>query len=90
MEFEFDSSKSIKNDEKHGINFYEAQNLWRDPFRIEIPAKFVKEPRILVIAEFNNIIWSAVITYRNQKIRIISVRKSRKNEKEIYYRKRIR
>ena len=90
MEFEFDPSKSIQNKDKHGIDFYEAQDLWKDPFRIEIPAKFVKESRILVIAEFNNVIWSAVITYRNQKIRIISVRKSRKNEKAIYYRKRIR
>ena len=90
MQFEFDPFKSIKNKEKHGIDFYEAQVLWRDPFRIEIPAKFVKESRILVIGEFNNVIWSAVITYRNHKIRIISVRKSRKNEKEIYYRKGIR
>ena len=89
MEFEFDSSKSNQNKEKHGISFDEAKNLWEDPFRIEIPAKYVKETRILVIAESNNVIWSAVITYRNYKIRIISVRKSRKNEKELYYRKRI-
>lgn len=89
MRFEFDQYKSSKNKEKHGIDFYEAQNLWKDPFRVEIPAKYVDELRILVIAEFNNVIWSAVITYRDHKIRIISVRKSRKNEKEIYHRKRI-
>jgi len=89
MEFEFDSFKSAQNKYKHGIDFYEAQNLWNDPFRIEIPAKYVKETRILFIAEFNNVIWSAVITYRNHRIRIISVRKSRENEKKIYFRKRV-
>ena len=89
MEFEFDPVKSNQNKDKHGISFDEAKNLWEDPFRVEIPAKYVKETRILVVAEFNNVIWSAVITYRNHKIRIISVRKSRKYEKELYYRKRI-
>jgi len=89
MEFEFDPVKNNQNKDKHGISFDEAKNLWEDPFRVEIPAKYVKETRILVVAEFNNVIWSAVITYRNHKIRIISVRKSRKYEKELYYRKRI-
>ena len=74
---------------KHNIDFYEAQKLWEDPLRIEIPAKYVEEQRILVIAKYNNRIWSAVITSRDDKIRIISVRKSRENEKKIYYSQRI-
>ena len=44
----------------------------------------VDEPRFLVIGKINNKHWSAITTYRNNKTRIISVRRSRKKEIEIY------
>ncbi len=84
MEFEFDPQKSKKNKEKHGIDFVEAQKLWEDPYRIEIPARYVDEPRYLLIGRIKEKYWSAIFTYRSNKIRIISVRRARKNEKEIY------
>lgn len=84
MEFEFDENKSKANKEKHGIDFIEAQELWNDPDRIEIPTKYLDEPRYVLIAMINNKLWSAIFTYRNNKIRLISARRSRKNEKEIY------
>jgi len=84
MEFEFDLEKSLQNKNKHGIDFYEAQMLWQDPDRIEIPAKDLDELRYLLIATFKDKFWSTIYTYRKDKIRIISVRRSRKNEKEIY------
>ncbi len=84
MEFEFDPQKSKKNKEKHGIDFIKAQKLWEDPYRIEIPAKYVDEPRYLLIGRIKEKYWSAIFTYRSNKIRIISVRRARKNEKEIY------
>jgi uncharacterized protein len=84
MEFEFDDRKSQLNQEKHGIDFVEAQQLWADLDRIEIPAKTDDEPRYLVIASVAQKHWSAVITYRNGKIRIISVRRSRIEEVKIY------
>jgi len=89
MDFQFDPYKSTRNKKKHGIDFKEAQNLWKDPFRIEIPSKFVEEKRTLMIAMLNNVLWTAVITYRDHIIRIISVRKSRENEKKIYFSRRI-
>lgn len=90
MKFEFDGSKSITNKEKHGIDFYEAQELWDDPFRIEIPGKNIRgEERYLMIAELNNCIWAAIYTYRENKLRIISVRKTRENERKIYYNTRL-
>ena len=84
MEFEFDKRKSqiIKN--KHGIDFMEAQALWNDPDRIEIPAKTIDEDRFLLIGKISEKHWSTIITYRNEKVRIISVRRSRKEEIEIY------
>lgn len=85
MEFEYDPVKSASNLEKHGISFDEAQKIWKDSFRIEIPARISDEKRALVIGNIDGIIWSAIITMREDSIRIISVRKARKNEKQIYY-----
>ena len=84
MEFEFDLKKSEINKKKHGVDFIEAQSLWDDPDLLEIPARTSDEPRYLVIGEISGKHWSGVITYRSEKIRIISVRQSRKEEVEIY------
>lgn len=84
MVFEFDKQKSISNKEKHGIDFVEAQLLWQDSEVIMIPARTTVEKRFLLIGKYNNKIWSAVFTIRNKKIRIISVRRSRKDEEKIY------
>jgi len=82
--FEYDENKSALNLQKHGINFDDAKKLWEDPDLIEIQAKTIDEERYLAIGKINETMWSAVITYRNQCIRIISVRRSRKKEIEIY------
>ncbi|RLD55467.1 MAG: BrnT family toxin, partial [Bacteroidetes bacterium] len=74
---------------KHGIDFYMARKLWIDPKRVEIPAKWVDESRFLIIACLEKDIWSAIYTVRNKRIRIISVRKARDNEKEIYHSSRV-
>jgi hypothetical protein len=84
MEFEFDVRKSNSNKRKHGIDFYTAQEMWDDPDLIEIPVKTGDEPRFLVIGKISGKHWSGVITYRGDNIRIISVRRSRKEEVEIY------
>ena len=84
MEFEFDKRKSQINKKKHGIDFIEVQALWNDPDRIEIPAKTIDEDRSLIIGKISEKHWSTIITYRNEKMRIISVRRSRKEEIEIY------
>lgn len=84
MKFEFDSEKSNDNKKKHGIDFHEAQALWDDPDYIEIPAKTIDESRFLVIGKIGDTHWSGVITYRGESVRIISVRRSRKEEVDIY------
>lgn len=82
--FEFDESKSQANLSKHGINFIDAQLLWDDPRLLEIPAKTEDEPRFLVIGLINGKYWSAVLTYRCENIRLISVRRSRTEEVTLY------
>ena len=84
MNFEFDPKKSESNKSKHGIDFTEAQALWDDPDLIEIPAKTIDEPRYMVIGKIKDKHWSGIITFRNEDIRIISVRRARPEEVEIY------
>lgn len=84
MEFEFDPAKSAANLEKHGIDFVAAQALWDDALRVEIPARTVDEPRWLIVGRIAGKHWSAVVTYREGRVRLISVRRSRTEEVEIY------
>lgn len=84
MRFEYDSEKSDSNKQKHGIDFSAAQALWDDPDYIEIPAITTDEPRFLVIGRIDGKHWSGVITYRGDSVRIISIRRSRKEEVDIY------
>lgn len=82
--FEFDDAKSQTNLEKHGIDFVDAQALWDDPDLLEIPARTVDEPRFLVIGMIGGEHWSAVVTYRSENTRIISVRRSSDKEVQLY------
>ena len=85
LSFEYDENKSQINQSKHGINFKDAQLLWSDPELVEIPAKKAgDEIRFLVIGSLNHKHWSAIITYRDRSIRIISVRRSRIEEVNFY------
>ncbi|HDG98141.1 MAG: BrnT family toxin [Deltaproteobacteria bacterium] len=84
MDFEFDPKKSEKNMQKHGIDFFQAQALWDDPELLEIPARTEDEPRFLVVGKIRGKHWAGIITYRGEKIRIISVRRARKEEVELY------
>ena len=84
MKFEFDPTKSKNNKKKHGIDFVEAQALWEDLDLLEIPAKTTDEQRFLVIGKIAGKHWSGVITYRGENMRIISVRRARDEEIELY------
>jgi uncharacterized protein len=84
MKFEFDPKKSDANKTKHGIDFIEAQELWNDIDYLEIPAKTTDEPRFLVIGKIGEKHWAGIITYRNDNIRIISLRRARNEEIELY------
>lgn len=84
MSFEFDPEKSAANLAKHGIDFEAAQALWRDNRRITGPTHSPDEERWMVVGMIDDKLWSAVVTYRNEAIRIISVRRSRPKEAAAY------
>jgi uncharacterized DUF497 family protein len=82
--FQYDDDKSRANLEKHGIDFLAAQALWDDPDLLEVQARCDDEPRFLLVGLIGLKHWSAVVTYRDGAIRLISVRRSRKKEVELY------
>ena len=84
MKFEYDANKSESNKIKHGIDFEESQVIWDDPDRLRVPANTQGEPRFLLIGKIKNKHWSAVFTMRGESVRIISVRRSRRNEVDKY------
>lgn len=84
MDFEFDPAKSESNKDKHGIDFVEARALWSDEKRLVAPLETTSEERYIMIAQLRGKCWSAIYTYRNDRLRIISVRRSRDKEKQRY------
>jgi uncharacterized DUF497 family protein len=84
MDFEWDEDKSKINKTKHGIDFESAKNLWLEEGRVEIHAPYPLENRSNIIAAYQNKIWTAIYTLRDDTVRIISVRRARKREADLY------
>ena len=84
MEFEFDVFKSAANKAKHGIDFIEAQALWLDEELVGVRASTTYEDRMLVIGLIAGRHWTAVVTIREQRVRLISARRARAKEVAIY------
>ena len=84
MKFEWDTNKSVLNHQKQGIDFDTALHIWEAPNRIEILAPYPLEDRIIVIGVYLKKLWAAAYTVRSGKIRIISVRRARKQEERLY------
>ncbi len=82
--FDFDEVKSRTNAAKHGIDFVLAQALWADEDHVEVEARTQSERRWIVVGRINGRLWAAVIAKRDDTIRIISVRRARKSERDVY------
>ena len=84
MKFEWDDDKNSSNKTKHGIDFETAKELWLDENRLEIRVPYPIEDRWIVIGKLQRKIWTAIYTIRSESVRIISVRRARKKEVELY------
>ncbi len=84
MKFECNPQKSQTNLKKHGISLEDAQMLWGVP-NIQISAKTVDEERFMIIGRINGKCYSCIYTERGEAIRLISARRSRKQEEKLYY-----
>ena len=86
ISFEWDPVKSEKNRIEHGITFEQAREIWNDPNMVEIPSRIEleMERRYLVIGLIAGKPWTAIVTKREDNVRLNSVRRSRKGEENIY------
>ncbi len=88
IQFEYDDTKSEANLAKHGIDFDEAQEIWRG-FHVRAPAKKKDEKRFAVVGVAQRKCWTAIVTYRGFIVRIISVRRATAKEAAWYERKKM-
>lgn len=84
MAFEFDPTKSAANEAKHGIDFVEAQAIWDDVNRLEVPARTTGQPRVATFGMLRGEVWVAVWAPRGQAVRLISVRRASAKERRLY------
>ena len=84
MIFEWDDEKSHSNQVKHGIDFDTAKALWDDANRVEIQSPYPLESRSILIGKLDKKVWTAIFTRRGSAIRLISVRRARKREANLY------
>ena len=84
MMFEWDNEKNSSNQAKHGIDFDTAKVLWDDVNRVEIQSPYPLESRSILIGRLDKKLWTAIFTHRGNALRIISVRRSRKREANLY------
>lgn len=89
MEFEWDPEKSDKNLESHGVTFQEATEIWQGlHLEVEEIAKTkYGEKRSATIGLIKGEVYTAIWTKRSNALRLISVRRARDGEKEIFWKK---
>ena len=84
-EFEWDEAKAMSNAHKHGVSFEEAMAIWDDPMFAEVHLQSDPEDRWAVIGQIaKDMFLTAIITYRYDRVRIISARKSTKKETDVH------
>lgn len=82
--FIWDVRKNELNKKKHNITFEQAMDLWNDPFAKNLSLPHREEERQMFIGKLDDKLWSAIFTFREEKIRLISVRRARIHEKKFY------
>lgn len=82
--FEFDDLKDKANLAKHGISLAAAESLWADVDLFVVPTDYPSELRQLAIGRIDGRCWTAIFTRRSDRIRVISLRRSRHEERNAY------
>ena len=85
MEFEWDIRKNKQNIEKHGIDFSDAALVFEHPMlEYEDVRQNYGERRFFGIGIIQDIEVAVVYTRRGNKLRLISARRARKDERQYY------
>jgi uncharacterized DUF497 family protein len=81
--FDWDPVKSAGNKAKHGLSLASASALWAGPV-VVLPSKYPGELRHLAIGLIDGRHWTVVYAPRGDRLRLISARRSRNNEKALF------
>ena len=86
MDFEWDDTKNRSNNEKHGMDFNDAKEVFMDENNKIAPdlRKDYGELRWKIIGKIYGTVISAIFTERNKVTRIISARRASLNERKEY------
>ncbi|MFI5348139.1 MAG: BrnT family toxin [Elusimicrobiota bacterium] len=84
MDFEYDPKKSASNQHRRGIDFIEAQRLWKAHHAI-VPADMVRgEVRQAILGKIEGELYLAIYTLREHRIRLISCHRADGKWEDIY------
>ena len=84
MLFEWDEKKRLSNIEKHKLDFIDAVDVFDSPHVVTVSPYGGEEKRFLATGLFKGRFVTVVFTHRSPKIRIISFRGARHEEKRRY------
>lgn len=85
MEFEWDENKNNQNIKRHYIDFQDAHLLFQKPMLVRVDSrKDYGEIRQIGLGVMFGVVVVFVFTKRGHRIRIISIRRANKNEREVY------
>ncbi len=89
MRFEFDAAKDEANRRKHGVALLFGAQIFDDVDAAVIPTLRVgdEEERFKAVGLVAGKLWTAIHVWRDERVRLISVRRSNANEQRIYNRR---
>ena len=88
MKFEWDEQKRLINLQRHGIDFVDARQVFESDIYTFIDDRFdYGEIRFVSFGLLDGEIVAIVYTEHEEIIRVISIRKTTKNEQQIYFEK---
>lgn len=83
--YDWDEEKNQENLEKHGLSFEDAELVFRGPCVTFDDDRFdYDEDRFLTLGLLQSRVVLIAYTWREERIRIISMRKATRREQEIY------
>lgn len=84
MEFGFDEAKRLANIAKHDLDFRDADLVFAGPILLGAARALDGEQRWLAVGMIENVYVTIIFTWRGEVIRLISMRKARRNERARY------
>ena len=82
--FEWDNNKNRSNQKKHGISFEDASDIFNDDDRVQYQETRAGEKRYKIVGKAFEAIITVIYTMRDLIVRMISARRSSKDERKAY------